>query len=102
MGWEVTKIEISNCKLLDKGSQRMSCQVQFGPVTIYGWKVVVPSGKEPFSAPPQIPVKPPDGGETKWYPMLKVEGELRKQIDEAVLAKWREMSAEPHDDHLPF
>lgn len=98
------QIYIENVKKLDKGSQKMICNVRIGPLTIFGWKIVQPEGKEPFSAPPQIPVKSQDGTATRWFPMCRVEGDLRTRIDAAVFEAWHALDKAPDApaEEIPF
>lgn len=100
----MAKIEVSRLKPLSggSGSVKAFCSVHLGgKLTINDVKVIQDGHKAPWVSMPSRQGQDKDG-KMKYFPQVWVDDEdLRKQIEEAVLAAWGEAGGSlPPDEDL--
>ena len=74
-------------------------------LTIHGCKIIdQPNSEGPWVAYPQTEQKDPNGGKSKYFPIIEIlDATLKKEIQAAVLSVWGLPAAVPADkENIPW
>ena len=79
-------IELVDIRPASLGSVVAWVTLRVGELVLYNCKIVEQPGQHPWVALPDRK----DEATGKWFPIVSAKPELKKRINETVLAKWRE------------
>jgi hypothetical protein len=81
-------VRILSLKPAAGGNLKAFCDVQVGSsLTIYGFRIVQQAGQKPWISPPQRSWTG-DDGKPRYSPILELKGELKREVEQAILAAW--------------
>ena len=83
------QVQVTNMERFEQaGNLKAFADVKIGKsLRVYGFRVVQQPGQKAWVSPPQRTWDGQDG-KKKYSPIVELSGELKAEVDEAILAEW--------------
>jgi DNA-binding cell septation regulator SpoVG len=83
-----SKIRILTIKQAAGGNVRAFVDIQLGTtVVVHGFRIIQQPGQKPWVSPPQREWTG-DDGKRHYAPVVELSGDLKRQVEQAILAAW--------------
>lgn len=79
------RVEVFDMQRFEKGNLKALADVRLGrSIRVYGFRVIQQPEQKAWVSPPQRSWEGQDG-KTKWAPIVELTGDLKDEVDQAVL-----------------